>query len=71
MKLIDDVGYPESLSELSLSTDFDGGELINKKGKRTAGDREIISEDSPTASTVFDFKLAKLKHQVLPEPKVS
>ena len=49
MQLIDDINLPKSLSEDSLTSDFDGVDLISKKGKRNATDRETVEED------LFDF----------------
>lgn len=50
MRLIDDLMLEESLSEDSLVSDFDGVELLNTKGKRTATEREEVEEP-----TLFDF----------------
>lgn len=49
MQLIDDIELPQSLSEDSLTSDFDGVDLMNKKGKRNATEREVIEDD------LFDF----------------
>ena len=53
MRLMDDLYLDESLSKTSLASDFDTGELLNSKGKRTATEREEIEE-----STLFDFSKA-------------
>ena len=42
MKLLDDIDLDHSLSEDSLVSDFDAVDLMNKKGKRTAVEREVI-----------------------------
>lgn len=44
MKLLDDIHLDQSLSEDSLVSDFDAVDM-NKKGKRTAVEREVIPED--------------------------
>lgn len=49
IQLIDDIDLPQSLSEDSLTSDFDGVDLLNKKGKRNATEREVIEDD------LFDF----------------
>ena len=49
--LIDDVEMDKSISELSLSSDFDGVDLNAVKGSRTATAREVIDEDDD----IFDF----------------
>ena len=51
--LIDDVDMPESLSELSLSSDFDGSDINAVKGSRTATAREVVDNDD-----IFDFTKA-------------
>ena len=48
--LIDDVDLESSISELSLSSDFDGVDLSAVKGSRTATAREVIEDDD-----IFDF----------------
>lgn len=45
MKLLDDIHLDHSLSEDSLVSDFDAVDLMNKKGKRTAVERETIPDD--------------------------
>ena len=45
MKLLDDIYLDHSLSEDSLVSDFDAVDLMNKKGKRNAVDREIIDNE--------------------------
>lgn len=50
MQLLDDIDLDHSLSEESLASDFDAVDLLNKKGNRTAKEREVIEEDD-----LFDF----------------
>ena len=45
MKLLDDINLDHSLSEDSLVSDFDAVDLLNKKGKRTAVDREVVDDE--------------------------
>lgn len=45
MKLLDDIHLDHSLSEDSLVSDFDPVELVDKKGKRTAVEREVLEDD--------------------------
>lgn len=47
MMLIDDLYLDKSLSEDSLVSDFDGVDLSNKKGNRTAIERDIEPEEDP------------------------
>jgi len=56
MQLIDDMGLDKPLSEESLSSDFEGVELGNKKGKRNATEREVIDDDND--SDIFEFACA-------------
>jgi len=57
IRLIDDVHLDHSLSEESLSTDFEGVDLnIDKKGKRNAVERKVIKEDKE--EDLFDFSSA-------------
>ena len=49
MQLLDDIHLEESLSEDSLAVEFDGVNLSQKKGKRSATDRDEVDED------LFDF----------------
>lgn len=66
VRLMDDLGYPEHLSEISLSSDLQGGELVMKKGKRTSSDRTMVDADSNDAVSVFNFKLRSLEKQIIP-----
>jgi len=52
IRLIDDYDLEESLSEDSLRSDFEGVDLSENKGKRTATKREIVEDD---AEDIFDF----------------
>lgn len=45
MRLIDDLGLEQSLSEESLASEFQGIDLLNKKGKRSAVEREIVDDE--------------------------
>lgn len=54
MRLVDDIDLPNPLSEDSLVSDFCGVELLNKKGKRNAVERENIDE----SDSLFDFSKA-------------
>jgi hypothetical protein len=45
MQLLDDIYLDHSLSEDSLVSDFDAVDLLNKKGNRTATEREVIEDD--------------------------
>jgi len=56
MRLIDDIYMEKSLSEDSLASDFDGVDLLNKKGKRNATEREEIED-----SSLFDFSSSLTK----------
>jgi len=57
IRLIDDIHLNHSLSEESLSTDFEGVDLnIDKKGKRNAVERKVIKEDKE--EDLFDFSSA-------------
>ena len=57
IRLIDDIYLEHSLSEESLSTDFEGVDLnIDKKGKRNAVERKVIKEDKE--EDLFDFSSA-------------
>ena len=51
MRLIDDIELGKSISEDSLVSDFDGVDLLNKKGKRQATNREEIDD----SNDLFDF----------------
>ena len=56
MQLMDDIYLDESLSEESLSSDFDGViEFSGKKGKRKAVEREIIDNDDEEINQLFDM----------------
>ena len=57
MRLIDDIELGKSISEDSLVSDFDGVDLLNKKGKRQATERE--REDD--SSDLFDFSKSLTK----------
>lgn len=57
IRLLDDIHLETSLSEESLSSDFDAVDLGNKKGKRTAVEREVIDDDDDEDS-LFDFAAA-------------
>lgn len=48
--LIDDADMDKSISELSLSSDFDGVDINAVKGSRTATAREIVDDND-----IFDF----------------
>lgn len=62
IRLMDDINLEESISELSLSTDFEGIELGGKKGKKNAVNREVHREImSAAGSEIFDFSKAKKK----------
>jgi len=50
MQLIDDIELARSLSEDSLASNFEGIELLNKKGKRHAVERETVDDEG-----LFDF----------------
>lgn len=54
IRLLDDIHLETSLSEESLSSDFDAVDLSSsgKKGKRTAVEREIVDDDD---DNIFDF----------------
>jgi hypothetical protein len=52
MRLIDDIGLAEPLSEDSLTSDFDGVDLSAIKGRTNAKNREEINS---TPDTIFDF----------------
>jgi len=45
MQLEDDLLLDHSLSEDSLVSDFDAVDLLNKKGKRTATERETVADE--------------------------
>ncbi len=49
MQLIDDIYLDEPLSEESLSSNFEGIELLNKKSKKTLVEREVDTSD------IFNF----------------
>lgn len=53
IQLMDDINMEESISEASLTSDFDGVDLSSKKGKQTAKDRDVIDDDS--GDDTFDF----------------
>lgn len=56
MQLMDDIYLDETLSEESLSSDFDGViEFSGKKGKRKAVEREIIDNDDEEINQLFDM----------------
>jgi replicative DNA helicase len=57
IRLLDDIHLETSLSEESLSSDFDAVDLGNKKGKRTAVEREVIDDDDDE-DNLFDFAAA-------------
>lgn len=63
IRLLDDVHLEHPISEISLSSDFEGIDLNTKKGKRNAVEREIIEEIKAAAGAeIFDFdKAAKKK----------
>lgn len=64
IKLLDDVHLDSPISELSLSTDFEGIDLNSKKGKKNATDRAIIDEIKAAAGAEifnFDKKVKKKK----------
>ena len=62
IELIDDVNLPESLSELSLSTDFIGvQEAGNKKGRRNAVKREEENTDDDDGMLDLNQFLANKK----------
>lgn len=52
MQLIDDIYMNKSLSEDSLSTEFEGVQLLMSKGKRTTVQRDIIDDDDDIFDTV-------------------
>lgn len=54
IRLMDDIHLETSLSEESLSTDFDVVDLSAKKGKRQAKQREVV-DDGASADNLFDF----------------
>lgn len=54
---MDDVNLEQSLSEISLATDFDAVDLSSIKGKRNAKEREVI-DDGDDADSLFDFASA-------------
>jgi len=56
MKLLDDIYLDHSLSEDSLISDFDAVDLLNKKGKRTAVEREVIEDEDVF---IFNNSLSK------------
>lgn len=58
MQLLDDIYLEQSLSEDSLVSDFDAVDLLNKKGKRTAVEREVIEDDDVF---IFNNTLSKNK----------
>ena len=51
MMLLDDVHLDKPLSEISLAETFEGVDMNNRKGSRSAKTREIIDNDEP----LFDF----------------
>ncbi len=52
----------KKLSEVSLSSDFEGIDLSGKKGKRNAVEREMVKEIiSAGGAEVFDFSKAQKK----------
>ena len=57
IRLLDDIHLETSLSEESLSSDFDAVDLGNKKGKRNAVEREVI-DDGDDEDDLFDFAAA-------------
>ena len=58
VRLIDDIHLETSLSEESLASDFEGiVDLVAKKGKRNATEREVV-DDSDDFDSVFDFSTA-------------
>lgn len=59
IRLLDDALLDQSLSELSLSSDFEAVDLNNKKGKRTATDRDVV--DDTDMVDLFDFNKKKNK----------
>lgn len=52
IQLIDDLHMESSISEASLTSDFDAVDLGAKKGKQTAKERVVVDDDS---TDVFDF----------------
>lgn len=58
MQLLDDIYLENSLSEDSLVSDFDAVDLLNKKGKRTAVEREVIEDED---LFIFNNTLSKNK----------
>lgn len=57
IRLLDDVHLETTLSETSLSSDFDGVDLGSKKGKKNATEREVVDDDND-ADNIFDFASA-------------
>lgn len=56
IRLLDDVHLDGPLSEVSLTSDFEGIDLTSKKGKKNAVNREIIEEIKLAAGVeIFDF----------------
>lgn len=59
MKLLDDINLDITLSEESLSSDFEGVvEFNGRKGKRNAKEREVIDEDDEDLSNYFNLSKA-------------
>lgn len=54
--LIDDFNLENSISELSLASDFDGADIKTMKGERTAKARQLTIDDD---EDLFDFDKAK------------
>ncbi len=62
IKLVNDVNMKKSLSELSLSSDFEAIDLESKRGKKNAVNRDVNKEImSAAGSDVFDFNKGKGK----------
>ena len=64
VRLVDDIHLDESLSELTLATDLDGAEIKNRKGSRTAAERDVISDEE--AAKFLDFEIVRSEHQIKP-----
>lgn len=62
IKLMDDFLSDKKLSEISLSSDFEGIDLSGKKGKKNAVERDMVKEIvSAAGAEVFDFSKAQKK----------
>ena len=59
MRLLDDINLDITLSEESLSSDFEGiVEFNGRKGKRNAKEREVIDETDEDLSNYFNLNKA-------------